>query len=479
MTPTLSLRASAAESFASSAWFSRRFGSTKNRLTGGNAPAMTVERLHGPGGAAQGPVGPHRTLPVVGGRREALERPADVLGRLLHLLAEVLQMIRPRRFPKARQRVPDGLLHPRHRRRELRQFGWMKVPAEVGQGLHTLHDRRQQRGDRIEQGLVVPGSGVAHGVLPNETIIVPFAAPTTTAIPRPEGTAPMSEARQFDRAEENIGNVLNMEHINLTVPDQQLAALFYVTGLGFTRDPYIDFGTFNMWVNTGEQQFHLPKNTAQRWRGHIGVVVPSLEDLQRRLRFVAKPLADTAFAWEEQEDHVRVTCPWGNDIRVHGPERFPGRYLGIPYARDAHPRGHGERGRPVLRTGLLDARHGARRQRRTPRGGLDGASTNVSSIGKPRTTSPITTGTTSPSTLWTSARPHAYLAEHGLVTEESDQHQYRFQAVVDPDTGDTITELEHEVRSLRHPMFKRNLVNRNPAQTFFNYRDGRDAFYPG
>ena len=40
----------------------------------------------------------------------------------------------------------------------------------------------------------------------------------------------MAEARDFNRSEENVGNVLNMEHINLTVPDQQVAALFYVTG---------------------------------------------------------------------------------------------------------------------------------------------------------------------------------------------------------------------------------------------------------
>ena len=77
----------------------------------------------------------------------------------------------------------------------------------------------------------------------------------------------MSEAREFNRAEENVGNILNMEHVNLTVPDQQLAALFYVSGLGFTRDPYIDFGTFNMWINVGGQQFHLPKNDAQKFRG--------------------------------------------------------------------------------------------------------------------------------------------------------------------------------------------------------------------
>ena len=50
---------------------------------------------------------------------------------------------------------------------------------------------------------------------------------------------------QFDRARDDVGNVIALEHVNLTVPDQQIAALFYVTGLGGTRDPYIDFGTFN------------------------------------------------------------------------------------------------------------------------------------------------------------------------------------------------------------------------------------------
>ena len=82
----------------------------------------------------------------------------------------------------------------------------------------------------------------------------------------------------YDRSSEDVGNILQLEHVNLTVPDQGIAALFYVTGLGFTRDPYIDFGTFNMWINLGEQQFHLPKAGAQRLRGHIGVVVPNLDD---------------------------------------------------------------------------------------------------------------------------------------------------------------------------------------------------------
>ena len=74
--------------------------------------------------------------------------------------------------------------------------------------------------------------------------------------------------------------------------------------------------------------------------------------------------------------------------------------------------------------------------------------------------------------------PHGFLNERDLITEESDQTQYRFQAIVDPDTGETLTELEHEVRSLSHAMYHRNLVNRNPAVNFFTYRKGNEIFTP-
>ena len=53
----------------------------------------------------------------------------------------------------------------------------------------------------------------------------------------------------FNRRREDIGNVIALEHINLCVPDQQLATLFYISGLGLTRDPYIDTIVSNMWVN--------------------------------------------------------------------------------------------------------------------------------------------------------------------------------------------------------------------------------------
>jgi hypothetical protein len=52
-----------------------------------------------------------------------------------------------------------------------------------------------------------------------------------------------------DYSEEDIGNIISLEHVNVQVPDQALATLFYVVGLGCTRDPYLNVGLNNMWAN--------------------------------------------------------------------------------------------------------------------------------------------------------------------------------------------------------------------------------------
>ena len=44
--------------------------------------------------------------------------------------------------------------------------------------------------------------------------------------------------------------------------------------------------------------------------------------------------------------------------------------------------------------------------------------------------------------------PHRHLNDRGLVFEESDQYQYRFKQLVDPDSNERFYELEHEVRSV-------------------------------
>ncbi|MFB3103637.1 MAG: hypothetical protein ACE1ZA_01810 [Pseudomonadales bacterium] len=275
----------------------------------------------------------------------------------------------------------------------------------------------------------------------------------------------------YDRRTEDVGNVQLLEHVNLTVPDQGLAALFYVTGLGFTRDPYIDFGTFNMWVNAGEQQFHLPKAKAQIFRGHIAIVLPDLDDLKKRFKFIAKPMADTSIAWEERDDYIAVTCPWGNQIRAYGPGKFSNMDLGIPYIDMQVP--------PDTTAGI------ARFYEQ-----VMGCSV-VYEQGKVRvqmgynqelifseTDEAIADYDGHHIAVYVSnfSGPHKYLAERQLISEESDQHQYRFQYIVDPQTGTILTELEHEVRSMSHAMRGRPLVNRNPAVNFFTYKKGNERF---
>src|SRR3981189_141448 len=148
---------------------------------------------------------------------------------------------------------------------------------------------------------------------------------------RHPGTATMQQP--FDRAAEDLGNSIHLEHVNVTVPDQRLASLFYVTGLGLTRDPYLMVSDSNMWINVGRSQFHLPSGAAQVLRGYTGIVMPGREPWPARLTSVASKLDGTAFAFSEHNDYVEATCPWGNRVRCHEPDaaRFGRITLGIPY----------------------------------------------------------------------------------------------------------------------------------------------------
>src|SRR5215207_2669208 len=127
----------------------------------------------------------------------------------------------------------------------------------------------------------------------------------------------MATDRRFDRTTEDVGNIVKLEHVNVTMPDQRLATLYYISALGLTRDPYLMTGVDNMWVNVGESQFHLPTKEPQVFRGCIGLVVPDLDALLARLRRVSGLLEGTRFSFAEHGDHLDTTCPWGNRIRCH------------------------------------------------------------------------------------------------------------------------------------------------------------------
>ena len=281
----------------------------------------------------------------------------------------------------------------------------------------------------------------------------------------------------FDRATQDIGNILTLEHVNVTVPDQSEATFFYVNGLGFTRDPYIDFGPFNVWINVGAQQFHLPTRDPQVVRGHVGVVVPDLDGLEKSLGRIAGRFKYTQFSAKRRKHHIDVVCPWGNKIKCFGPGSFGQMKLGIPYVEfDAPPKT--ARGIARFYEDVMGAPAWVEKHKT--------GDVCVVSVGQQQTLRFKETKRPQPSFdghhiaiyLVNFSAPHKYLKRLKLITEESDNHQYRFQWIIDPKNGERLFEIEHEVRSLFHPMYERNLINRNPSQSFFGYVQGRDAFVP-
>ena len=99
--------------------------------------------------------------------------------------------------------------------------------------------------------------------------------------------------KEYDRATQDLGNIVNLGHVNLRITDQHLATDYYVTGLGLTRDPFLNTGARLMWVNVGVSQFHLPTGEADVLRGVTGLVVPDRAALLDRLTKIRKPLEGT------------------------------------------------------------------------------------------------------------------------------------------------------------------------------------------
>jgi hypothetical protein len=285
--------------------------------------------------------------------------------------------------------------------------------------------------------------------------------------------------RQYDRSGQDVGNIVAFEHVNVRIPDQVVATLFYVTGLGLTRDPYVMVGIDNMWINVGEQQFHLPTGPPQVTPGYVGLVVPDLDALTARLAAVRGKLDGTAFGYSVEDKHILVSCPWGNRLRCHAPgPAFGDMSLGIPYVEFPVRPGHAQ---GIAR--FYETVFGAPAAM-TPGGAGSAARVRIGPMQElifRETTADVRPYDGHHIAIYISnfSGPHRWLKEHGLITEESNAYQYRFQAIVDAETQAPLFVVEHEVRSLCHPMYRRPLVNRNPAQRQATYVRGRDEFVPG
>lgn len=282
--------------------------------------------------------------------------------------------------------------------------------------------------------------------------------------------------QKFDRAAEDLGNSIHLEHVNITIPDQRLATLFYVAGLGLTRDPYLLVSDTNMWVNVGRSQFHLPSGEPQVLRGHTGIVISGRKALLERLTSVAGKLDGTKFAFSEHNDHVEAICPWGNRVRCYEPDaaRFGRITLGIPYVEFDVPAGTAK-GICAFYPEIMGIP--------AELGNGDGTMARVT-VGKDQYLQFRETDRPQPDYdghhvqiyITDFSGPYRRLLDRGLVSQEDNQYQYRFRDIIDLADGKHLFTVEHEVRSATHPMYLRPLINRNPAQTNRDYAQGHDQW---
>lgn len=270
--------------------------------------------------------------------------------------------------------------------------------------------------------------------------------------------ATMTVTEQSAALAEDVGNIVSLEHVNVQIPDQSLATLFYIVGLGFTRDPYMNVGLTNIWVNIGDQQFHLPTGKPQVVRGRTGLVVRDLAALKERLAGVADGLKGTRFSCEDRGDHLEVTSPWGNRLHLYGPGEFGGMRVGMPYVEFDVPNGAAA-GIQRFYDQVMWAPASLEDGGRTARVEV-GASQEL--IFREAGDVPAYDGHHIAIYVANFSGPYRFLEERGLLTEGVRNHQFRFQDIVDPETGQAVYTLEHEVRSTRHPLYRRFLVNREP-----------------
>lgn len=285
-------------------------------------------------------------------------------------------------------------------------------------------------------------------------------------------------AVNYDRAVESLGNILHMEHVNLMIPQQEPAVLFYITGLQFTRDPFLMTGVDNMWINMGRSQIHLPRRdpSPQRLRGTVGIVVPDLKEIEESLSSIEDKLTDTEFSFVRKNDCIEATCPWGNQLRIHEPApEYGPMHLGMPYLDLNAPVGSAKRIARFYREIIGATAHIGIR---------DGTTCASVSTGNSQYLHFVETDTPQPEYdghhvaiyIADFAGPYEKLIALDLISQDSDEYEWRFIDIVDLDTGRLIFKIEHEVRSATHPLYARPLVNRNPAQSNRSYRRGQDSF---
>ena len=232
-----------------------------------------------------------------------------------------------------------------------------------------------------------------------------------------------------------------------------------------------------MWVNCGRSQFHLPTRRAQVLRGRIGLVMPDLDALVERLESVREPLEGTKFdyAAPNGNDAVDVICPWGNRFRCHlaGGEYAPVQ-LGMAYVQFDVPAGSAKGivnfyDKFLKAPGRVEKFDGATAAR------IQAGYRQELVFRETKSKLPKFDGHHIQIYVTDFSGPYKRLDKLGLISEESNQHQYRFEKIVDPKSGDELFTIDHEVRSMTHPLYGRPFVNRNPEESNMAFAPGYES----
>eukprot|EP01120_Amphizonella_sp_Union-15-10_P012969 TRINITY_DN591_c0_g1_i1.p1 TRINITY_DN591_c0_g1~~TRINITY_DN591_c0_g1_i1.p1 ORF type:complete len:305 (+),score=49.33 TRINITY_DN591_c0_g1_i1:71-985(+) len=290
----------------------------------------------------------------------------------------------------------------------------------------------------------------------------------------------------YDWSSQDLGNILHFEHININVPNQGTAAIFYFEGLGLTRDPFEKVGTTYTWTNVGNQQIHLTiATTAEVIAGHIGLVVPEIDVIKLKLKTVETKLKDTQFKWcEANTAHddieylppgqaplkfLSVTGPWGNQFRIYENKtlKMIGD-LGIPYLEVLCPVGTASKIVQFYKKyfgaiGTLEKQGSVGRIRVGPWQQIIYRETSETIAAY--TGWHVAIYVTDFSSIY-----NKFLSENLIFHQTRFPDRYtnleealswrQFRTCDFVDDGKVIFQLHHEVRSLYHPSYRRPLVNR-------------------
>lgn len=263
-----------------------------------------------------------------------------------------------------------------------------------------------------------------------------------------------------------VGRILHMEHFNHQVQDQNTATIFFINGLGLTRDPYQRTDETNIGVNIGFQQLHLPlRGPTHHFDGVIGLVVPDLPVIEARLKRLedAKKFSGTPYRYNAVNNKTAyITSPYGTDFRLHQMGSIPfGKPLGIPYIEFMIPPGMAKKIVSFYQK-IMDT---PARVRKTKDAVMTevvmGPYQHIRFIEKELESYElfsfhIAIFVSHYDTIKQS------LVDLGVDVYGDRTHTCFWNPIIDPETGDHLLNLQHEMRSVQHPDFMHPYTNRWP-----------------